>query len=119
MIKKLSIEQLKQSAFVGEPVLKTVSFTQDGEECEFDVYVRKMSYQSAVTDGKAWAQDQSILVAGRILSCILDGEGKPVFDSIDQILGTGDYVQQGALSSDLTHAFYNVIAEVNRGGKSS
>lgn len=116
---KLSIADLKKSAFVGEPVLKTVSYSQDGQDFEFDVFIRKWSYQSAINDGKAWASDRSIVVAGRILACVLDQEGNQVFDSVEQILGTGDYVKQGALSDALTHALYSAVAEVNEVGKSN
>lgn len=116
---RISLTDLKASAFVGAPVLKTVTFVRDGEEFETDVYIRRLSYQSAVNDSKAYAANADAFVAGRIAACVLNEDGTPLFDSVDQIMGKGEYVESGALDPDLTYALFNAVDEVNKVGKSN
>jgi hypothetical protein len=119
MATRISLNDLKQRmAFVGAPVLKTVKYTHDDEELEFDVYIRKLSYQSAMNDSDSFKDKPNSFVAGRIASCVLDEQAKPLFESVDQILGIGDYAESGALNDRLTFALFSAVTEVNSTGKS-
>ncbi len=119
MGKRISLADVKKSAFVGKPVLKTVEYLLDGELCEFNVYIRKLSYQSAVNDGQSFGANRDKFVAGRIAACVLDEDGHPVFESIDQIMGLGAFEDAGPISDDLTCALFAKIEEVNPSKKSS
>lgn len=112
----LSLDSLhSQGAFTGAPVYKQVTWTNDdGQECTFDVYVRRLSYHSAVSDVQA-ASGKGDGLAGRIAACICDKHGKPVFKP-DDITGEAD-PERGALHPDLTLALLEAIGEVNGLGK--
>lgn len=118
MDSKNSLTDIMSRAFVGAPVLKTVKFKLDGVDHEMTVRVRKLSYQSAINDGRAFSKNPDAFVAGRIAACVLDEEGTPLFASIDQVMGTGSYVEQGALCDSLTCALFDLVLEVNPTGKS-
>lgn len=112
---ELSIASLKAAgAFTGAPVKKTVTWWNGEEELSAIVYVRPLSYQSAVSDITSMAQDKEG-AAGRIASCIVDESGKPIF-TVEDITGEAD-PERGPLSSDLTMALLGVIGEVSGLGK--
>lgn len=118
---KLSIDSLKEvGAFTGAPVEKEIAWKQGEEEFTATVYVRRMSYNSAIEDMKALAK-KTEAAAGRIASCICDESGKPVFTADDVAEGpiineeTGE--RAGPLCSELTWALLSVIAEVSIEGK--
>lgn len=112
----LSIDSLKDmGAFTGAPVEKEITWKSGGGEHTATVYVRPLSYRSAVSDIKALS-GKSDAVAGRIAASICDEEGKPVFTPED-ITGDAD-PDRGPLDGNLTMALLGVIAEVNGLGKS-
>ena len=118
-MRKLSLSELKASAFVGEPVLKTVSFTaEDGEEVEFDVWIRKMSYKAAVDQSNLTAEERQHYIANNVSKYIVNEDGSPFFESIDRVLGVGDYAQEGGLTANMAITLHKAIDEVNSGGKS-
>lgn len=112
---KLSIDALqKAGAFTGAPVKREVTWVQDGEELTATVYVRPLSYRSAIADITA-AVGRGDSAAGRIAACICDEDGEPVFTA-DDITGEAD-PNRGPLNADLTLALLNVIGEVSGLGK--
>ncbi|WP_457978058.1 phage tail assembly chaperone family protein, TAC [Ectopseudomonas composti] len=112
---ELSISGLQQvGAFTGAPVKKPISWTMNGVEHKAHVFVRKLSYASAVVDLMAYhsAIDG---VAARIATSIVDSKGEPVLTVAD-ITGEAN-PERGPLDADLTKALLAVIAEVNGLGK--
>jgi len=112
------LDNLKAAgAFTGVPVKKQVVCKINGKDFAADVYVRPLSFHSAVADiisytNKADAVDS---VAGRIAASICDKDGKPVFTVAD-ITGEADPTR-GPLDGNLTMALLNVISEVNQPAK--
>lgn len=118
---KLTLDSLKEvGAFTGAPVEKEITWKQGDDEFTATVYVRRMSYNSAIEDMKALASKTEV-AAGRIASCICDENGKAVFTADDVAEGpivnaeTGE--RAGPLCSELTWELLSVIAEVNSEGK--
>jgi len=116
---QLSIDNLRQlGAFTGAPVEREVTWNHNGEDVSVNVYVRPLSFQSAVADMQAaFGKSDDVaarMFAGRIATCIVNPDGTPVF-TVDIIMGTAG--EQGALSGNLARALWDVIAEVNHAGK--
>lgn len=112
---KLSIDSLKEmGAFSGAPVEKEVRWKQGDDELSATVFVRPLSYRSAVADIDSHRAGTEA-AAGRIAACICDEEGNPVFTVAD-ITGEADPAL-GPLSHNLTMALLAVIGEVNSLGK--
>lgn len=106
-----NIEQLTgKGAFTGAPVKKTIKWKSGGEEHEAEVYVRLLSYYSAVSDIFSTMTNKDS-VAGRIASSIVDENGKPVF-KLDDITGEAA-PDRGPLCESLTRALLSAIGEVN------
>ncbi|MDL2200664.1 phage tail assembly chaperone family protein, TAC [Halopseudomonas aestusnigri] len=79
----LNLETLKQTgAFTGAPVEREITWKQGAEEFTATVFVRPLSYHSAVSDVAALAGERDGM-AGRIAACICDEQGKPVFTAED------------------------------------
>ena len=119
----LSVEKLRAAdAFVGAPVKKELKWEKDGVEHVFDVYVRRLSYHTAVSDLRNYASGDPAVE--RIAHCIVDEQGAPVF-TVSDITGrdeNGDPVivdgkERGALDPGLSVALLSLIAEVNNLGK--
>ena len=134
MATKISLKALKALAFVGAPLLKTINYVIDGEEFEFDVYIRRFGYQAAVNHGKASLAEGDSYAAGRIAACILNVDGSPMFESSDHVEGKGKWAlvldengaplpnqdpELGGLTESLTFALHGAILEVNTVGKSN
>lgn len=122
----------KAGAFAGAPVKREITWTKDGDDLVFTVYVRRLSYHSTVADAQAFAGGQG-LAAGRIASSIVDESGKPVFQMSDitgvhddgsPVLLTdkdgepvldenGNAIQRGPLDAELSSLLMQAIAEVN------
>lgn len=114
---KLTLETLKQAgAFTGAPVERSITWKQGEQELTATVYVRPLSYKSAVSDLMAGA-GRVDGVAGRIAACICDDDGKPVFTPQD-ITGEAD-PERGPLDGNLTVALLAVIGEVAGLGKTT
>lgn len=126
----LSLDSLaKDGGFSGPPVRKTIKWTVNGEAREDDVYVRRLSYHSVMTDISVVRAGADVGSA-RIAQCICDENGAPIF-SVNDITGidangspimmedpeTGQMVERGALCESLTHALFEAVSEVNSLGK--
>lgn len=112
---KLSIESLSEvGAFTGAPVEREVTWKQDGKEITATVYVRRLSYHTAVSDLKA-TRDKKDMAAARIASCICDENGDQLFTAED-VTGDAD-PDRGPFNGNLTLALLAVIGEVNSVGK--
>jgi len=122
---KLSVDSLRESgSFAGAPVKREVSWTVEGEVLTADVYVRRLSYASAVNDIQALANDGD-LGAARIATCIVDEDGNAVFRIAD-VTGfeddgkpviNDDGEERGGLISSLVTGLLVLIGEVNGLGK--
>jgi len=111
----LSIDSLaKLGAFTGAPVEREITWKHGDEDVTATVYVRPLSYNSAVGDIFA-AKNKTDPVAARIAHSICDAAGKPVFTPAD-ITGEAD-PDRGPLDGALTMALLTVIGEVNGMGK--
>ncbi|AXA66752.1 phage tail assembly chaperone family protein, TAC [Pseudomonas oryzihabitans] len=111
----LSIESLKQmGAFTGRPVEKEITWRQGEDDIKATVFVRPISYATAVNDVQAGA-GRIDPIAGRIAACICDADGKPIFTPAD-ITGEADQ-DRGALDGNLTMALLKAIGEVHMAGK--
>lgn len=114
---ELNLQTLREvGAFTGAPVERTVTWKQGDQEYTATVYVKPLSYSSAVSDLQALSGKVDG-VAGRIAASICDAQGKPVF-TLGDITGEAD-PERGALNGSLTVALLTVIAEVNNLGKTS
>ena len=121
----LDLESLfKSGGFAGPPVKKEVTFTAGGEEVTGTVWVRRLSYQSAVGDLKAMGRDGEV-AAERIANCILDESGNQMY-AVHDITGYYDDGRpvldaegnpRGGFVESLLYALWEVIAEVNGLGK--
>lgn len=111
----LSINSLKEmGAFTGGPVEKEIKWKQGDKEFVATVYVRALSYKSAVSDLMAAGQ-KGDAVAGRIAACICDEKGDPIFTVADI---TGDAEpDRGPIDGNLAVAMLAAIAEVTNLGK--
>ncbi|WP_165856731.1 phage tail assembly chaperone family protein, TAC [Marinobacter sp. JSM 1782161] len=111
----LSIDSLTEmGAFTGAPVEKEITWKQGGQEHALTVYVRRLSYRSAMSDLKA-VNKKGDITAGRIASCICDEHGNDVLTPED-ITGDAD-PNRGPLDGNLTMALLTAIGEVNGEGK--
>jgi hypothetical protein len=125
----LSVDSLQRSGgFAGAPVKREVTWVAGGETHTADVYVRRLSYQSAVSDIEAYVTSGDI-AAARIAKCILDENGNPVFE-VHDVTGIyedgtpvmtedeeGNSVERGGMVSSLVMALLAVIGDVNDLGK--
>jgi hypothetical protein len=122
---KLTAETVQEKGgFTGQPVKREISWKGD----TYDVYVRRLSYRSAVDDARAYGQGASAIAAHRIANCIVDENGQPIF-SVEHITGVkedgspvmiekdGEQIERGAMDDDLATALMLVISEVNNLGK--
>jgi len=121
----LDLQTLYQKGgFAGAPVEREISFKVDGEDVTGTVWVRKMSYQSAVGDIKSLGGDD--IAAARIANCICDENGNQLY-KVSDITGfyedgspvlDEDGSPRGGFVESLLLALWTVIAEVNGLGKS-
>ncbi|WP_299582096.1 phage tail assembly chaperone family protein, TAC [uncultured Microbulbifer sp.] len=112
---ELSIESLQQQgAFSGAPVQRSITWQQGEQELTATVYIRRLSYYSAVNDVAA-LRGEGDVIAGRIAACVVDAAGKPVFTPAD-ITGEAD-PERGPLNANLTQALLLEIGAVNNLGK--
>jgi len=113
----LTLDNLKQAgAFTGAPVEREIKWEMGGQEHTATVYVRPLSYKTAVSDIMSVSKGDQALIAGRIAACICDKDGKAVFTPGD-ITGDADPAR-GPLDGNLTVALLTAISEVNSLGKS-
>jgi hypothetical protein len=114
----------KQGAFAGAPVKRDITFKVGGEEITGTVWVRRLSYRSAVDDLKA-VEGQEDLVAARIAHCIVDEDGSQLYQKHDVtgVYDDGSPVldedgkERGGFVTTLIMALLEAIGEVNGLGK--
>lgn len=112
---QLSIESLVGiGAFTGAPVSREIVWKIGEQEYKADVFVRPLSYHSAVADLKSMAENRDA-IAARIAVSIVDEHGKPVFQAAD-ITGDAD-PDRGPMDGNLVWALLAAIADVNGLGK--
>lgn len=113
---KLNLQTLAEhGGTAGKPVEKQITVHDaQGQEVTFTVYVRPMSFRTALSDIDRYG-NKADAVAGRIASSICDENGQDVFTPED-VTGESDRVQ-GPLTHEMTMALLNVIGEVNGMGK--
>ena len=117
--KKISLADIKnsRSVFVGKPVLEVVEWSQDGEEYQLDVWVRRYGYATAVSDLAAIRSgDDMAHTARRIAESVVDEGGEPVF-TVEDITGESD-PERGAMSQPFVLALLGAIYRTNALGKS-
>ncbi len=126
---ELSVESIRASGgFTGAPIKREITWEQGGESYTADVYIRRLSYYSAITDAQSLA-GHGDLAANRISQCVCDEHGKPIF-KVSDVTGAhedgspvmdidedGNETERGALSHALTFALLTAIGEVNELGK--
>lgn len=95
-------------------VEKQVSFESESGLVEFTVYIKPLSYRSAVSEIMA-SHEASDPLAVRIANSICDEKGNPVF-TVGDITGESD-PERGELSGPLTIALLGAITEVSGLGK--
>lgn len=120
---KLTREAVKErGGHIGPPIKRKVEWTDGntGELVEADVWVRRLSYYSLVTDSQhVTKQDKGGIIASRIATAIVDEEGWPIFTEGD-ILGIddeGNPTPDGPISSELAGNLYRLVHEVSKLGK--
>lgn len=92
-----------------------IEWVQDGETYTATVYVRPMSYHTAVAEISATRNGKDALAA-RIAECICDEKGTPIFTAAD-ITGEADPDNRGPLCSALIYALLGAIGSVSSMGK--
>lgn len=102
-MKKLSLDEIKAGALIGEPVPVSIKIMFNDEEAEVDTYIKPFNYETAVASLSAYAEKKESL-AGIIASCVTDKKGKPVF--------TEQQVRQH-FNQHLVEAAWQKIYEVN------
>ena len=115
----------EQGGFAGAPVKREVSYTAaNGEQVTGTVWIRRLSYQSAVGDLKSIG-DENRIAAARIATCCVDENGDPLYTVAD-ITGYYDDGKpvldpegnpRGGFVESLLMALWQAIAEVNSLGK--
>ncbi|WP_289105811.1 phage tail assembly chaperone family protein, TAC [uncultured Halomonas sp.] len=114
---KLSLESLQEmGAFAPVDLTEeTVTWRQDGEDVSATVFVKPLSYKTAVSEIVA-SRENTDALAARIAASICDEAGEPVF-SVGDITGEAD-PERGPLNHNLTMALLEVIGRVSGLGKS-
>lgn len=110
----LTLDALSQlGGFSGELVEREITWTQDGLEQTFTLYVRPLSYQNYVQELDNISKGR-ISSAERIAACICDPQGKPIMTPEDI---TGEGRARGAMNAALVTALDNLVFEVSGLGK--
>ena len=86
---KLTLDTIQQvGGFTGGPVKREVTWTAQGEEVSADVWIRPMSYHTAVKDAQAMQNGEDML-AHRLVQCVCNEDGSPLF-RLEDVTGTYD-----------------------------
>lgn len=125
---QLTVDSLnKAGGFTGGPVKKQVEWEFNGEMVKADVWIRPMSYHTAVKDISAYRTGSDI-IAQRLAMCVCHKDGSPVFlvsditgyndDGTPVMVKDGDKdVERGPLSVSLSDALMALVSEVSGLGK--
>lgn len=112
----MSIASLQSmGAFTGAPVEKDITWSKGGQEFTATIYVKPLSYSSAVSSLQSSNAGKDG-TADMICYSICDEDGKPIFTPAD-LNGEAD-PERGPLDGSLTVALLGAIGEVNGLGKS-
>lgn len=139
---QLTVDYLsKAGGFTGGPVKRQVTYhgvinpeaVEKGEPPEFgdvvaDVWIRPMSYHTAVKDVSAY-QSGADIVAHRLAACVCHEDGSPVFQ-VSDITGVnddgepvmvkgpdGNLIERGPLNKTISDALMTLVSEVSGLGK--
>ena len=108
-MKKLKIDQIKSGILIGKPVFATVQIKYEGEDAEFETYIKPFSYETAVANLRAMGEQKEAL-AGILSSCICDEKGEATF--------TEDEIRKH-FNQSLVDAIWAKVVEINVLGKIS
>lgn len=108
-MKKLKIDQIKSGILIGKPVFATVQIKYEGEDAEFETYIKPFSYETAVANLRAIGEKKEAL-AGILSSCICDEKGEATF--------TEDEIRKH-FNQSLVDAIWAKVVEINVLGKTS
>jgi len=108
-MKKLKIDQIKSGVLIGKPVLATVQIKYEGEDAEFETYIKPFSYETAVANLRAIGEKKEAL-AGILASCICNEKGEPTF--------TESEIRQH-FNQSLVDTIWAKVVEINVLGKTS
>lgn len=111
------MNKLLKNAFVPVELIKkevNIIDLETGKKSKVYVYVKPLSYASAVQSLAGIGDDQNTAVAKRIAYSIRNEDGSPLL-TVEQITGEND--TNTALSTDLTLELLRVIGEVAELGK--
>ncbi len=106
-MKKIDITEINAGVLITKPQAVTVQIKYNGEDAEFDTFIKPYSYDTAVAKLRAFGENKEAL-AGILAASICDAEGNLQF--------TEAQVRQN-FSQDLTDALWFKIVEVNSLGK--
>jgi len=125
---QLTLDTLeKVGAFAGGLEKREISWENNGKVHKFEVYVRPMSYHTAVKDIAAM-RDGGDIVAVRLANGICNSDGGPVFTVADitglnadgspvMVERDGELVERGGIARDLANELMTVLGEVSGLGK--
>lgn len=125
---QLTVDILKKSGgFAGGPVKREVEWVNNGETVKAEVWIRPMSYHTAVKDISSYKSGADI-IAHRLALCILHEDGSPVFQVSDitgyddegkpiKVKENGKMVERGPLNKELSDALMVLVSEVSGLGK--
>lgn len=108
-MKKLKIDQIKSGILIGKPVLATVQIKYEGEDAEFETYIKPFSYETAVANLRAIGEKKEAL-AGILASCICNDKGEQTFTETE--------IRQH-FNQSLVDAIWAKVVEINVLGKTS
>lgn len=106
-MKKIDITEINAGVLIAKPQAVTVQIKYNGEDAEFDTFIKPYSYDTAVAKLRAFGENKEAL-AGILAASICDAEGNLQF--------TEAQVRRN-FSQDLTDALWFKIVEVNSLGK--
>lgn len=120
---QLTLEALKSAnAFTAKPVKQTVEWNGN----TFDVYVRQLSFQTAMGDISSASEGGAHILACRIATSLCDAEGKAIMSPYDV---TGEVIYDeagkviagnpdaGPMDGELVKALLITINKVQNAGK--
>ncbi|MFU8927561.1 phage tail assembly chaperone family protein, TAC [Acinetobacter puyangensis] len=108
-MKKISLNDIKSGVLVGKPQKVSVQIPLQGEDVEFETYIKPFSYDTTVAQMKAFSENKEAL-AGILASCICDEEGVLVFQEAEI---------RTQFNQELVDALWAKIYEMNMLGKKS
>ena len=106
-MKKIDIAEINAGVLIAKPQAVTVQIKYNGEDTEFDTFIKPYSYDTAVAKLRAFGENKEAL-AGILAASICDAEGNLLF--------TEEQVRK-KFNQDLVDAIWFEIVRVNSLGK--